>query len=100
MKKKFRPSEFKLAKLKEIRQKNLEKNLLDIQLRGQDHYIFIDERQKACLISSQKGWISEHIRTAILKYNYQIDKIPKLKIENFEDSEIAEFERTYLTKNE
>lgn len=100
MKKKFRPSVFKLAKLKEIRQKNLERNLLDVQLRGQDHYIFIDERQKACLISNQKGWISEHIRTAILKYNYQIDQIPKLKIENFEDAEIAEFERTYSIKND
>jgi hypothetical protein len=35
--KKQRPSEFKLAKLKQIRQKNLEKNLLDVQLKGQDH---------------------------------------------------------------
>lgn len=96
MKKKFRPSEFKLAKLKEIRQKNLEKNLLDVQLKGQDHYIFIDERQRANLVTDQKGWVSEHIKTAILKYNYQINKIPSLKIANFDDSEIAEYEKTYL----
>ena len=94
--KKQRPSEFKLAKLKKIRQKNLEKNLLDVQLKGQDHYIFIDERQRANLVSDQKGWVSEHIKTAILKYNYQINKIPTLKISNFNDSEIAEYEKTYL----
>jgi hypothetical protein len=94
--KKQRPSEFKLAKLKQIRQKNLEKNLLDVQLKGQDHYIFINERQKACLVTDQKGWVSEHIKTAILKYNYQIDKIPKLLVADFTDAEIAEFEKTYL----
>ena len=93
---KKRPSEFKLAKLKEIRQKNLEKNLLDVQLKGQDHYIFINERQKACLVSDQKGWVSEHIKTAILKYNYQINKIPKLLIADFTDAEINEYEKTYL----
>ena len=96
MNKKLNPSEFKLLKLKQIRQKNLERNLLDVQLKGQDHYIFIDERQKACLVSDQKGWVSEHIKTAILKYNYQINKIPTLKISNFDDSEIAEYEKTYL----
>tara|TARA_Y100000401_G_scaffold47447_1_gene36605 strand:- start:69 stop:365 length:297 start_codon:yes stop_codon:yes gene_type:complete len=96
MKKKLRPSEFKLAKLKEIRQKNLEKNLLDVQLKGQDHYIFINERQKACLVSDQKGWVSEHIKTAILKYNYQIDKIPNLLVGDFTNSELAEFEKSYL----
>ena len=94
--KKQRPSEFKLAKLKEIRQKNLEKNLLDVQLKGQDHYIFIDERQKANLVSNQKGWVNEHIKTAILKYNYQINKIPKLLIADFTDAEIEEYEKTYL----
>ena len=96
MKRKFRPSEFKLAKLKEIRQKNLERNLLDVQLKGQDHYIFINEKQKASLVSDQKGWVKEHIKTAIVKYNYQIDKIPSLKIANFEPHEIAEYEKTYL----
>ena len=96
MKNKLNPSEFKLAKLKQIRQKNLEKNLLDVQLKGQDHYIFIDERQKANLVSNQKGWVNEHIKTAILKYNYQINKIPKLLIKDFTDAEIAEFEKTYL----
>lgn len=93
---KKRPSEFKLAKLKEIRQKNLERNLLEVQLKGQDHYIFIDEKQKACLVTDKKSWVSEHIRTAIIKYNYQIDQIPKLLVRDFSEKEIAEFEKTYL----
>ena len=40
----------KLKKLKEIRRKNLEKNLLDVQLKGYDHYIFINERGKAQVV--------------------------------------------------
>ena len=32
-----RKSVEKLRKLKQIRRKNLEKNLLDVQLKGQDH---------------------------------------------------------------
>ena len=34
----------KLRRLKEIRRKDLEKNLLDIELKGYDHYVFINER--------------------------------------------------------
>ena len=37
----------KLRRLKEIRRKDLEKNLLDVELKGYDHYIFIIERNKA-----------------------------------------------------
>ena len=36
----------KLRKLKEIRRKNLEKNFIDIQLKGQDHYVFIKDNGK------------------------------------------------------
>ena len=36
-----RKSILKLRKLKEIRRKNLEKYFIDIQMKGQDHYIFI-----------------------------------------------------------
>ena len=35
----------KLKKLKEIRRKNLEKNFLEIQMKGQDHYVFINDRK-------------------------------------------------------
>ena len=40
----------KLRKLKQIRRKNLEKNFLDIQLKGQDHYVFIKDNGKAQVV--------------------------------------------------
>ncbi|BAQ92433.1 hypothetical protein [uncultured Mediterranean phage uvMED] len=88
-------STFKLQKLKELRQKQLEKNLLDVHLKGYDHYVFIDERKKANLVAKDGLWIVEHIRTAILKYNYEIDKIPKLLIKDFSDQEIVTYEKIY-----
>ena len=87
------PSIKKLRKLKEIRRKNLEKNFLEVQMKGQDHYIFINERGKAQVIS-KGNWVTEHIRTAVLKYNYEIDKIDKLLIRDFTDEEINEYEKT------
>ena len=86
----------KLKKLKEIRRKNLEKNFLEIQMKGQDHYIFMNERGKAQVIS--KGdWVAEHIRTAVLKFNYEIDKIDKLLIKDFTDEELKEYEKISLS---
>ena len=93
MKQSPRASVIKLRKLKEIRRNRLEKNLLDVQLKGYDHYIFINERGKAQVITNQGNWISEHIKTAILKFNYEIDKIDKLFIRDFTDEEINEYEK-------
>ena len=89
-----RKSILKLRKLKEIRRNNLEKNLLEVQLKGQDHYVFIKDNEKAQVIYDEGRWISEHIRTAILKYNYEIDKIDKLFIRDFTDEELNEYEKT------
>ena len=86
----------KLKRLREIRRKNLEKNLLDVQLRGQDHYVFINDRNKAQLVSKDGSWVTEHIRTSILKFNYEIDKIQKLLIRDFTDEELKEYEKTFL----
>ena len=97
MKQSPRASVIKLRKLKEIRRTKLEKNLLDIQLKGYDHYIFINERGKAQVVTNKNGWISEHIRTAILKFNYEIDKIDKLFIRDFTEEEVKEYERTSLS---
>ena len=44
------PSIIKLRKLKQIRRNNLEKNLLEVQLKGQDHYVFINDNGKAQVI--------------------------------------------------
>ena len=83
----------KLRKLKDIRRKNLEKNFLEIQMKGQDHYVFIKENGKAQVIYDEGRWVTEHIRTAILKFNYEIDKIDKLFIKDFTDEEIREYEK-------
>ena len=58
------PSILKLRKLKKIRRKNLEKNFLEVQMKGQDHYIFINERGKAQVIS-KGNWVTEHILSLI-----------------------------------
>ena len=87
----------KLKRLREIRRKNLEKNLLDVQLKGQDHYVFINDRNKAQLVSKDGQWVTEHIRTSILKFNYEIDKIEKLLVRDFTDEELKEYEKTFLS---
>ncbi len=88
-----RKSIAKLRKLKEIRRNNLEKNLLEVQLKGQDHYVFIKDNGKAQVIYDQGRWVTEHIRTAVLKFNYEVDKIDNLLIRDFTDEEIKEYEK-------
>ena len=92
-----RKSILKLRKLKEIRRKNLEKNFIEIQMKGMDHYVFIKENGKAQVVYEEGRWVKEHIRTAILKYNYEIDKIDNLLIRDFTDDEIKEYEKTSLS---
>ena len=92
-----RASVAKLRKLKQISRKNLEKNFLEIQMKGMDHYVFIKDNGKAQVIYEEGRWVTEHIRTAILKFNYEIDKIDKLFIRDFTDEEIREYERTSLS---
>ena len=87
-------SVIKLRKLKQIRRKNLEKNFLDIQLKGQDHYVFIKDNGKAQVVYQEGRWVAEHIRTAILKFNYEIDKIEKMLVKDFTNEEIKEYEKT------
>ena len=87
----------KLKKLKEIRRKDLEKNLLDVELKGYDHYVFINERNKAEVVSKQGGWVSEHIRTAILKFNFEIDKTDSMVVKDFERKYLKEYEKTFLS---
>ena len=85
----------KLARLKKIIRDNLEKNLLEVQLKGYDHYIFFNERGKAQVISNG-NWIKEHIRTAVLKFNYEVDKIDKLFVSDFTNYELDLYEKTFL----
>ena len=87
-------SSVKLRKLKEIRRKYLERNFLDVQLKGQDHYVFIKENGKAQVIYEEGRWVKEHIRTAVLKFNYEIDKTNNMLIRDFEDKYIQQYEKT------
>ena len=87
----------KLFRLKEISRKNLEKNLLDVELKGYDHYVFMNDRNKAQVVSKDGAWVTEHIRTAILKFNYEVDKLEKLKVRDFTDKEVIEYEKTFLS---
>ena len=87
----------KLKKLREIRRKDLEKNLLDVELKGYDHYVFINERNKAQVVTEQGRWVAEHIRTAILKFNYEIDKTNSMVVRDFERKYLKEYEKTFLS---
>ena len=87
----------KLRKLKEIRSKDLEKNLLDVELKGYDHYVFINERNKAQVVTEQGRWVAEHIRTAILKFNFEIDKTDSMVVKDFERKYLNEYEKIFLS---
>ena len=84
----------KLRKLKDIRRKDLERNFLDVQMKGQDHYEHIKENGKAQVVYEEGRWIAEHIRTAVLKFNYEIDKTNNMLIRDFEDKYIQQYEKT------
>ena len=84
----------KLKKLKNIRRKDLERNFLDVQLKGQDHYVFIKENGKAQVIYEEGRWVKEHIKTAVLKFNYEIEKTNNMSIRDFEDKYLKEYEKS------
>ena len=88
------PSIKKLRKLKDIRRRNLEKNFIDIQMRGMDHYVFKKENGKAQVVYEEGRWVKEHIKTAVLKFNYEVDKTNGMLIKEFEDKYLKEYEKS------
>ena len=100
MRRKDRPSYNKLEKLKEIRKKRLVRLLLDVELRGVDHKIYITKDFRADLTVHDGDWVSDHIRTAIVKHNYEINRLPKLQVKDFKPSEIKEYEKTFLSDDQ
>ncbi len=94
MKRNETPSGKKLDCLKEIRRKRLVRKLLDIQLRGVEHRVHITSDSRADLTVHDGDWVTDHIRTAIVKHNYEINKIPTLQVKDFEISEIKEYENS------
>ena len=97
MKRNETPSGKKLDLLKEIRRKNLVRLLLDIELKGVEHRVHITSDSRADLTVNDGDWINEHIRTAIVKHNYEINKIPKLQVKDFTMQEIKEYEKIFLS---
>ena len=100
MKRNEKPSYNKLEKLKEIRRKNLVRLLLDIELRGVEHRVHITNDSRADLTINDGDWVNDHIRTAIVKHNYEINKIPKLQVKDFSIQEIREYERSSLSDDQ
>ena len=96
MKRNETPSGKKLDCLKEIRRKRLVKLLLDVELRGVDHKIYITKDFKADLTVNDGRWITDDIRSAIVKHNYDIDKIPNLQVKDFKANEIKVYEEECL----
>ena len=94
MKRKHTPSYNKLACLQEIRRKGLLKLLLDVELRGVEHRVHITSDSRADLTVHDGDWVTDHIRTAIVKHNYEINKIPKLQVKDFTIKEIKEYENS------
>ncbi len=83
--------------MQDNRRKRLVRLLLDVELRGVDHKIYITKDFRADLTVNDGDWINEHIRTAIVKHNYEINKIPKLQVKDFSIKEIREYERSSLS---
>jgi len=100
MKRDEKSSYKKLKFLQENRRKNLVRLLLDVELRGVDHKIHITKDFRADLTVHDGDWISDHIRTAIVKHNYEINKIPKLQVKDFSIKEIREYEKSSLSDDQ
>jgi len=100
MKRNEKTSYNKLEKLKEIRRKNLVRLLLDIELRGVEHRVHITNDSRADLTINDGDWVNDHIRTAIVKHNYEINKIPNLQVKDFTIKEIKEYERFSLSDDQ
>ena len=96
MKRDETPSGQKLQFLKTNRKKKLVRWLLDIRLRGVDHKIYITKDFKADLTVNDGRWITDDIRSAIVKHNYDIDKIPNLQVKDFKPNEIKAYEEECL----
>ena len=86
--------------MQENRRKNLVRLLLDIELRGVDHKVHITNDSRADLTINDGDWVNDHIRTAIVKHNYEINKIPKLQVKDFSIQEIREYEKSSLSDDQ
>ena len=91
-KRKDHPSNIKLEKLKELRIQKLLKKLLDEDLRGVEHRLNITKDFRAEILE-EGTWVNEHIRTAIVKHNWQVSRQQNWVSKDFEPELILEVER-------
>ena len=92
-KRKDHPSNIKLQKLKELRIQKLLKKLLDEDLRGVEHRLNITKDFRAEILE-EGTWVNEHIRTAIVKHNWQVSRQQNWVIKDFEPELILEVEKS------
>ena len=87
------PSNIKLDKLKELRIERLLKKLLDEDLKGVEHRLNITKDFRAEILDGG-GWVSEYIRTTIVKHNWEVSRQQNWVIKDFEPELILEVERS------
>ena len=90
---KYHPSNIKLQKLKELRIERLLKKLLDEDLKGVEHRLNITKDFRAEILDGG-GWVSEYIRTTIVKHNWEVSRQQNWVIKDFEPELILEVERS------
>ena len=92
-KRKDHPSAIKLEKLKELRIQKLLKKLLDEDLRGVEHRLNITKDFRAEILE-EGTWGNEHIRTTIVKHNWQVSRQQNWQIKDFDSKLILEVEES------
>ena len=92
-KRKDHPSNVKLERLKELRIQKLLKKLLDEDLKGVEHRLNITKDFRAEILE-EGTWVNEHIRTIIVKHNWEVSRQQNWVIKDFEPELILEVERS------
>jgi len=80
----------KLHKLKQIKIDKLEEKL-DKDIRGYDHIMDYKKDHSAGLVTD---WVDGNIQIIIEQHNEQIEKVKKMKIENFTINEQKEVDES------
>jgi len=80
----------KLHKLKQIKIDKLEEKL-DKDIRGYDHIMDYKKDHSAGLVTD---WVDGNIQIIIEQHNEQIEKVKKMKIENFTINEQKEVDKS------
>ena len=80
----------KLHKLKQIKIDKLEEKL-DKDIRGYDHIMDYKKDHSAGLVTD---WVDENIQIIIQQHNAEIEKVKKMKIENFTLNEQKEVDKS------